>query len=124
MRQTPVFSMKETLHVAGSDGIVHKATFDKGLFCLNRGLDNFDTVAPTQPITCLRCLDLETHEGMYRCRKCKSSKIQGTLPAWFRVNEPLDNDPVDFDSDANYQYGYCEDCEESDDFSVVAMNIS
>jgi hypothetical protein len=55
----------------------------------------------------------------YRCRHCKSTKIQGTLPAWFRVNEEALT-VVSVDVEADWEYAICEDCDESGDFYDLA----
>lgn len=57
----------------------------------------------------------------YFCRYCGSDKIQGTLPAWFRVNDPgLPH--VDTDTDTDYAYGFCETCGAADDFDTLVKH--
>lgn len=57
----------------------------------------------------------------YRCAKCKSTNVEGTLPGWFKVN--CDGEPVEIDNDADYLYGYCPDCETSGYFDEVVEQI-
>lgn len=58
----------------------------------------------------------------YRCKNCKSTKVQGTLPAWFRVNE-IGLTVVDIDVEADWEYGWCEACGESFNFYEGAEKI-
>lgn len=55
---------------------------------------------------------------VYFCRLCGSDKIQGTLPVWHRVNDP-DLEELETDVEADFEYGFCEACEESDHFYTM-----
>lgn len=55
---------------------------------------------------------------VYFCRLCGSDRIQGTLPVWHRVNDP-GLEQMDTDLEADYAYGFCEACEEADDFDAL-----
>lgn len=58
---------------------------------------------------------------VYECRKCKSRDVEGTIPAWFKVNEG--GEPTSFDSEASWGFGYCNDCKESDFFFNLCRTI-
>lgn len=58
----------------------------------------------------------------YVCRHCGSDRVQGTLPAWFRINDP-EFPHVDTDFEADFEYGWCEACEHSDNFSNMVREV-
>lgn len=60
---------------------------------------------------------------MYRCKHCKSTDVEGTLPAWFKVNTP-NLEQVSVDVEAEYEFGYCAHCDESDYFHSIAERVT
>lgn len=59
----------------------------------------------------------------YVCRHCGSDKVQGTLPAWFTVNTftpGIGSQGPCYDGEAEWGYGWCEDCDASGQFLNVA----
>ena len=59
----------------------------------------------------------------YRCKHCKNTRVQGTLPAWFEVNGDLSK-VEDVDVEADFEYGHCPDCDVSGNFNDVVERIA
>lgn len=58
----------------------------------------------------------------YRCRTCKGPNVQGTLPAWLDLSRegwPV----VEVDAEADFESGWCDDCEAGGDFDDIVERI-
>ncbi len=52
-------------------------------------------------------------DSRWKCPKCGSTHVQVSLPTWYRETSGGTLVMVDPDGEANVQYWYCEECEES-----------
>jgi len=56
----------------------------------------------------------------WRCKKCKSTDVEGSLPAWFDANDRIDLGAVrEIDAEAQFEDGCCRKCGEVGTFELI-----